>query len=56
MSDSVKKCDTKRNLCRTCQNEFAECRTNLKFGDGFGNDNVYECDGYKPTKGKVPRW
>ena len=32
------------NLCDNCIYEFAECDGNPKFGTGFGNDNVYECD------------
>ena len=38
--------DTKRHLCPTCLYEFATCKGNPKFGDGYGNDNVYECDKY----------
>jgi len=39
--------DTKINLCDTCVHTFAECDSNPKFGDGIGNDNVYECDKYE---------
>ena len=41
------KTDKKRNLCDTCENEFAECDSNPKFGTGKGNDNVYDCDKHK---------
>jgi hypothetical protein len=35
------------NLCQFCANEFATCVSSPKFGCGKGNDNVYDCDGYK---------
>jgi hypothetical protein len=38
--------DTKANLCNTCKNNFATCVSNPTFGDGIGNDNVYQCDAY----------
>lgn len=31
------------NLCRHCIHEFAECDGNPEFGNGRGNDNVYDC-------------
>jgi hypothetical protein len=42
--------DTKRNLCSSCKHSFAECSAttdDIVFGDGVGNDNVYECDKYE---------
>jgi hypothetical protein len=39
--------DTKRNLCNSCKHCFADCPAtpdDIIFGDGIGNDNVYECD------------
>jgi hypothetical protein len=38
--------DTKINLCDICKNSFATCKSNPKFGNGIGNDNVYQCDAY----------
>lgn len=41
---------TKRNLCDSCKHCFADCPAtpdDVKFGDGMGNDNVYECDKYE---------
>ena len=37
------------NLCDYCKKYIAECGSNPKFGTGFGNDNVYECDIFEPT-------
>ena len=34
------------HLCDTCEHEFYNCKGNMKFGTGKGNDNVYECDAY----------
>lgn len=34
------------HLCETCRYEFATCDSSPKFGTGYGNDNVYECDTY----------
>ena len=42
--------DTERDLCPTCRFHFATCDGNPKFGDGVGNDNVYECDGYEEVE------
>jgi len=39
--------DTKINLCDTCSLEFATCKSKMVFGNGYGNDNVIKCDGYK---------
>jgi hypothetical protein len=39
--------DTKINLCDECKLEFAECKSNPMFGNGYGNDNVYQCDKYE---------
>lgn len=44
--------DTKLNLCDTCKFHVAECdaefnEDDLFFGDGIGNDNVYECKVYE---------
>jgi hypothetical protein len=35
------------NLCESCVHHPSECGANPKFGTGFGNDNVYECDGHE---------
>jgi len=40
------------NLCDTCKFEIPSCKateegTDFKFGNGLGNDNVYECKIYK---------
>ena len=32
------------NLCSFCSKCIADCDGNPKFGTGYGNDNVYECD------------
>lgn len=40
------------HLCRNCIHEFAECRGDPQFGDGKGNDNVYNCDIFKIGKAK----
>ena len=49
----MEKINTKLNLCETCRLDFPTCsQDTIKFGDGFGNDNVYECSSYtgRPTK------
>lgn len=62
--------DTKRNLCNSCKHSFAECSAttdDIVFGDGVGNDNVWECAKYEnkveiptvdpwhyPSKGELP--
>lgn len=38
--------DTTKHLCMTCSLEFAVCKSNPSFGNGYGNDNVYQCDEY----------
>ena len=36
------------NLCRNCVHEFAECTDSTpQFGNGKGNDNVYDCDKFE---------
>lgn len=47
----IKTKDTKDHLCKYCQNDFATCpkANNIKFGDGFGNDNVIECSEFVVT-------
>ena len=42
----------KRNLCDTCTYSFANCNNgeegkDFYFGNGIGNDNVYQCNEYK---------
>lgn len=47
---------TKRNLCDSCKHSFADCPAtpdDVKFGDGVGDDNVYECDKYE-KKAEMP--
>lgn len=41
----IKTKDTKDNLCKYCQNDFATCpkANHIEFGNGVGNDNVIEC-------------
>jgi len=41
------------HLCIFCENEFPTCKSNPKFGCGYGNDNIYECDAYKLVDDKV---
>lgn len=43
------------NLCRNCAQEFAECDGTPCFGNGKGNDNVYDCDNFILLKGKA-KW
>jgi DNA replication initiation complex subunit (GINS family) len=51
--------DTKIHLCQTCKFKMRvpEClhnpNTKLKFGDGFGNDNIIECNAYIAETKKV---
>lgn len=47
--------NTKRNLCDTCEkyHDYPYCTDKMKFGDGVGEDNVYECEEYKMTSIKV---
>jgi len=35
-----------RHLCISCTTNIAECNANPKFGDGYGMDNVCNCDKY----------
>jgi hypothetical protein len=40
--------DTTKHLCDKCIYEIPTCKSNEKiFGNGTGNDNIIECDGYK---------
>jgi len=42
--------NSKENLCDTCWFCIADCKqTQVKFGDGLGNDNIIECSGYIPA-------
>ena len=46
MADKI---DTKVNLCDTCILHIAECETtisDIEFGNGKGNDNIYLCKKY----------
>ena len=37
----------RNNLCDSCNNCFADCKSeDLVFGNGVGNDNVIVCDAY----------
>lgn len=36
------------NLCEHCFFHIAECGGNPEFGDGFGGDNVIDCDTFAP--------
>lgn len=39
------------HLCNTCIHNYPECKSdNIEFGDGYGNDNVISCSGYKSKK------
>ena len=44
------------NLCEFCEFNLPECNSFPLFGNGFGNDNVYFCNGFKqrstPSKGE----
>ena len=42
-SRSKQMVNTKINLCETCKNNFATCKSNPYFGNGKGNDNVIQC-------------
>ena len=44
MSDLTR--DGRETLCKTCTLSFATCKSNPKFGNGKGNDNVVSCDKY----------
>jgi len=35
-----------RHLCSSCSKEIPTCDGIPEFGDGFGQDNVYNCDKY----------
>jgi len=35
-----------RHLCSSCSKEIPTCESTPEFGDGFGNDNVCDCDVY----------
>ena len=37
------------NMCQYCTKCIADCDGDPKFGDGVGNDNVYECVGFEPS-------
>lgn len=40
---------TKDNLCDTCKLSYPSCpadETDIKFGDGIGEDNVIDCTYY----------
>lgn len=40
--------DTKINLCDSCIYSIPECELGeIKYGDGFGNDNIIECSQYE---------
>lgn len=43
------------NLCDTCEFSIADCMQLVEFGNGIGNDNVVECDGYYTT-GEIPEY
>jgi len=43
------------HLCRSCQNEFAECDGDPCFGNGKGNDNVYDCNKFMLLNGPA-KW
>jgi len=46
--------DTKINICDTCIHHPYDCsakETDVRYGDGIGLDNVYDCAVY--TKGTV---
>jgi hypothetical protein len=43
-------CELKKetvHLCDNCMNSFPECNGGPKFGNGYGDDNVYECDEFE---------
>jgi hypothetical protein len=47
----IKTKNTKDNLCRYCQNDFATCpkANHILFGNGVGDDNVIECSEFVVT-------
>ena len=42
------------NLCETCVNCPATCGSTPKFGKGYGNDNVYECNKFIDKDAGLP--
>lgn len=41
--------NTKYHLCDRCKNSYPEClASEIKFGDGLGNDNILDCDCFEP--------
>ncbi len=39
---------SKVNLCEVCKFDVSACKdANPKFGNGKGNDNVYDCDTFR---------
>jgi len=40
------------NLCQNCIHDFVECEGTPQFGNGKGNDNVFDCDKFKLGKAK----
>ena len=46
--------NTELNLCDSCDFCIAYCNQDVKFGNGIGNDNVIECNGYQPI-GELPK-
>lgn len=41
---------TKIHLCDDCIYTYPECKGNPLFGDGYGNDNIYECNAHEVSK------
>ena len=50
--------NTKRHLCDKCANTYPDCYSTgapvVKFGNGVGNDNIFECDTFN-KKRKIKR-
>ena len=43
-------CD-QENMCESCDWCFAECcAENFKYGEGYGQDNIIECDSYSGSE------
>lgn len=42
----VKVTNKEMNLCDYCSFCMSDCYGEVKFGEGYGNDNIIECDCY----------
>lgn len=49
MKAKFKQKDSDNNLCNYCTGWYPECNGNVKFGNGYGEDNIIECDEFAPV-------